>query len=75
MVMLIGASMYAFIIGNIASLLSNLDSAKSSFFNKIESVTQYLKSRQVPHELIVQLRQYHEYQWAYQKGGNEKRIR
>jgi hypothetical protein len=75
MVMLIGASMYAFIIGNIASLLSNLDSAKSSFFNKIESVTQYLKSRQVPHELIVQLRQYYEYQWAYQKGGNEKRIR
>jgi hypothetical protein len=46
-VMLIGASMFAFIVGNIASLLSNLDSAKSSFFKKIESVSQYLKSRSV----------------------------
>lgn len=71
LVMLIGASMYAFIIGNIASLLSNLDSVKSSFFNKIESVSKYLKSRNVPHDIISHLRHYYEYQWAHHKGDNE----
>ncbi|MDM8538809.1 ion transporter, partial [Desulfobacterales bacterium HSG17] len=74
LVMMMGASMYAFIIGNIASLFSNLDSTKSNFFNKIESVTQYLKSRQVPHDLILQLRRYYEYQWDIHKGGKENEL-
>jgi hypothetical protein len=70
-VMLIGASTYAFIIGNIASLISNLDSARAGFFNKIDAVNQYLRSRQVPQSLNEQVRNYYEYLWAQHRGVKE----
>ena len=67
-IMLIGASTYAFIIGNIASLASNLDAARASFFNRIEAISQYLHSRQVPPQLNEQVRNYYEYLWAHHRG-------
>ena len=67
-VMLLGASIYAFIIGNIASLFSNLDSAKANFWNRIEAVNQYLRSRRVPSDLNQQVRKYYEYLWARHRG-------
>lgn len=70
-VMLIGASTYAFIIGNIASLFSNLDSARAGFFSKIDAVNQYLRSRQVPQNLNEQVRNYYEYLWAQHRGVKE----
>jgi hypothetical protein len=70
--MVLGASMYAYIIGNIASLVSNLDSAKASFWNKAEAVTQYLHYRHVPTELNDQVRSYYEYVWARHRGLEEE---
>jgi hypothetical protein len=52
-VILIGASMWAFFIGNIASLLSSLDSAKTTYWNRVDLVTQFLRSRQGPQLLRV----------------------
>ncbi len=74
LVMLIGASIYAFMIGNIASLVSNLNSGKAYLFSRIESMTQYLKSRKVPDETIKTVRNYYEYQWEKHKGVNEDRL-
>lgn len=70
-VMLIGALTYAFIIGNIASLFSNLDAARAGFFNKIDAINQYLRSRQVPQNLNEQVRNYYEYLWAQHRGVKE----
>jgi hypothetical protein len=71
LVMLLGASIYAFIIGNIASLFVSLDSAKANFWNRIEAVNQYLRSRLVPKDLNEQVRNYYEYQWARRRGLKE----
>jgi voltage-gated potassium channel len=70
-VMLLGASGYAFIIGKIASLFSSIDAAKASFWNRIEAVNQYLRSRDVPHSLNEQVRNYYEYLWAHHRGEKE----
>jgi len=70
-VMLIGASTYAFIIGNIASLFSNLDSARAGFFNKIDAISQYLRARQAPRNLTEQVRNYYEYLWSQHRGVKE----
>jgi hypothetical protein len=67
-VMLLGASMYAFIIGNVASLLSHLDSGKVNHWNRMETVTEYLRSRQVPTKLVTRVRDYYEYLWARHRG-------
>ena len=69
-VMLLGASMYAFIIGTLASLFSNLDSAKSMHVNRVESVSQYLRYRHVPSKLNSRVRNYYEYLWATHRGLN-----
>jgi ion transport protein/cyclic nucleotide-binding protein len=71
-VMMLGASMYAFIIGNIASLVSKLDAAKASFWSRIESINQFLRSRQVPASLNKQVREYYEYIWAQHRGVKEE---
>jgi voltage-gated potassium channel len=70
-VMLMGASGYAFIIGKIASLFSNIDAAKANFWNRIEAVNQYLRSRHVPHNINEQVRNYYEYMWAHHRGVKE----
>jgi voltage-gated potassium channel len=72
LIMLIGASTYAFIIGNIASLASNLDAARVAFFNRIEAISQYLHSRHVPLKLNEQVRNYYEYLWAHHRGVKEE---
>ena len=61
LVALLGVSMYAFIIGKIASLFSNIDAAKADFWNRIEALNQYLRSRDVPPNLNEQVRNYYEY--------------
>jgi voltage-gated potassium channel len=71
LVMLLGASGYAFIIGKIASLFSNIDAAKASFWSRIEAVNQYLRSRNVPRSLNEQVRNYYEYLWAHHRGQRE----
>lgn len=71
LVALLGASMYAFIIGKIASLFSNIDAAKADFWNRIEALNQYLRSRDVPQDLNEKVRNYYEYLWAHHRGVKE----
>jgi voltage-gated potassium channel len=73
-VMLLGASLWAYIIGNIASLVSNIDSAKAAFWNRVETVNQYLRNRQVPAELSEQVRDYYDYVWARYRGTDAREV-
>ena len=70
----LGASMYAFIIGNVASLISNLDMAKATYWARVETVNQYLRSRQVTPELNQRVRDYYDYIWARFRGMNERNL-
>ena len=73
-IMLLGASLYAFIIGGVASLLSNIQAAKNSHWEHMESVEQYLRARQVPAHLGNRVHNYYEYLWAQHKGLNEQAV-
>jgi len=73
-VMIIGAFMYAFIIGNIASLISTLDIQKASYWNKFESIKLYLHYRGVPVHLNERVRNFYEYRWAKHRGLEEHTI-
>jgi hypothetical protein len=70
-VMVLGASVYAVIIGNIASLFSNIDAAKAAHWNRIESVSQYLRDRDVPADLSDKVRNFYEYLWSSHGGHKE----
>jgi len=73
-IMLLGASLYAFIIGGLASLLSNLNAAKNSHWEHIESVEQYLRARRVPADLSTRVHNFYEYLWDRHKGLNERAL-
>jgi voltage-gated potassium channel len=70
-VIVVGASMWAFIIGNLASLLSSLDATKTAFWNRVEMVTQFLRGRGVPPEVNENVRGYYEYTWGRYRGTDE----
>jgi len=70
-VIVMGASIYAFMIGNIASIISKLDYAKVQYWNKIESINKYLRYKNVPAKLNEQVRNYYDYIWAKHRGLQE----
>jgi hypothetical protein len=67
-VMLLGAFMYAFIIGNIANLVRNLDADRARYFQRVESIGTYLHERGISARLIEQVRDYYDYLWAHHRG-------
>ena len=67
-VMLLGASLYAVIIGNVASLFGGLDAARIDHWKRLDRVAEYLRHRKTPPEMIARVRGYYEYMWE-QHGG------
>ena len=72
LIMLMGASLYAFIIGGVASLISNLQAAKNNHWEHMESVEQYLRARRIPAHLGSRVHNYYEYLWSRHKGLDEQ---
>ena len=70
-VMLLGAFMYAFIIGNIANLVRNLDAERARYFQRVEAIGNYLHERRIPTRLNEQVRDYYDYLWAHHRGLRE----
>jgi voltage-gated potassium channel len=68
----LGASSYAFIIGNLASLFSNINEAEINYKDKVQAVNQYLSQRNVPDDFNYKIRDYYEYLWTRYKGHEEK---
>ncbi len=73
-VMIVGASMYALIIGSIASLVSSIDAAKAAFWERVDGVGLYLRARGVPEPLQEQVRDYYEYIWDRYRGTDTREL-
>jgi voltage-gated potassium channel len=73
-VMLMGAAVYGFIIGNIANIIANIDVAKSQFREKLENVNTFLKYRNIPAELQKRIRDYYDYLWESRRGYEESSL-
>jgi len=67
----IGVSLILVIIGNIASLLANINLARSLFRQKINAIMHYMRYRNVPIGLQRRVRDYFEYLWFQHKGLDE----
>jgi hypothetical protein len=67
-VMMLGASMYAFIIGNLASLFSSIDATRTRFFARVDAADEYLRARDVSPQLNDRVRRYYEYLWDRHRG-------
>jgi len=73
-VMLLGASLYAYIVGSIASLLSSLNAEKSRHRDRAQNLSYYLQQRGVSPDLNRRVQGYYEYLWARRRGLAESEI-
>jgi hypothetical protein len=69
-VQVIGVGIYSYIIGNMASLIANLDVAKAAFLKKREEVTEFLRSRRIPGALQKRVRDYYAYLWETRRSAS-----
>ncbi len=72
--MLMGVSLWAYVIGNVASLVSNLDSTRTAFRQKMDGVKQYMHYRQLPGELQHRVVDYYDYLWSEGKAVDEQKL-
>jgi hypothetical protein len=66
-VMIFGVGMYGYIIGNVSSLIANLDVARANYQKKMEEINEYLHTKKVPATLQTRVRDYYAYLWETQK--------
>ncbi len=66
--MAFGAAMYGYIIGNVASLLSNVDLIRARHLRRVETVNHFMRDRHVPLELQARVRDYYNYIWESRIG-------
>jgi hypothetical protein len=66
-VMIFGVGMYGYIIGNVATLIANLDVARANYQAKMEEINDFLRTRKVPSPLQSRVRNYYAYLWETQK--------
>lgn len=63
LVMFMGVSMYAYIIGSVSSLISNLDAAKARYREKLDQIQTYMRENKIPPNLQQKIRDYYQYRW------------
>jgi voltage-gated potassium channel len=73
-VMIFGISVYGFIIGNVASLLSNIDPARSKYLEQMETINAFMRYRAIPVHLQHRIRDYYAYLWDKRLGHDETAI-
>jgi voltage-gated potassium channel len=66
-VMVFGVGMYGYIIGNVATLIANLDTARAAYQDKMEEINDFLRTKKVPAVLQSRVRDYYHYLWETQK--------
>jgi hypothetical protein len=66
-VMIFGVGMYGYIIGNVASLIANIDVARANYQAKMEEINDFLRTKKIPGKLQARVRNYYAYLWETQK--------
>ena len=67
-VMLNGVGLFGYAIGNIATLIANLDMAKAAHQQKLDQVNAFLHHKRVPVPLVEKVNDYYRYLWENRMG-------
>ncbi|XP_066270665.1 cyclic nucleotide-gated channel alpha-2-like [Branchiostoma lanceolatum] len=67
-VMVFGKMMFGFVLGNVASTLSNAEAFKVSFEEKLKATKAHMDDQDVPHDLRQKVVHYYDYIWLRNSG-------
>lgn len=71
---LIGVLIFATIVGNVGSMISNMNAAKSDFQQRMDGVKMYMKLRKVGEELETRVIKWFDYVWNNKQSFDEEEI-
>jgi hypothetical protein len=66
--MITGATLYAFAVGNVVSILNQLDGGRSEFRKNQSAIASYLSLNGVESDVITRVRRFNDYQWSRTRG-------
>jgi len=73
-VMIFGVAVYGYVIGNVASILANIDPSRSRFVERMERLSAFIKYHNIPSHLQRRLREYYAYMWDKRLGYEESTV-
>ncbi len=73
-VMIVGVGVYAYIIGNIASIVTNIDPARARYLEQRERLAGFMHYRHLPRALQQRVRDYYDYLWEQRRVFDETKI-
>lgn len=71
---LIGVLIFATIVGNVGSMITNMNASRSEFQTKMDGVKQYMEFRKVGKELEQRVIQWFDYLWTNKQSLNEEEV-
>ncbi|XP_076001833.1 cyclic nucleotide gated channel subunit alpha 1a [Genypterus blacodes] len=71
---LVGVLIFATIVGNIATMISNMNAAQAQFQSRIDKIKQYMRVRKVSKELEDRVIKWFDYLWNNGKAQNEREV-
>ncbi len=67
-VQIIGVGMFGYIVGNVATLIVNIDEARADFHARMEEVRDYMRIKQIPASIQDRVKNYYRYLWETHQG-------
>ncbi|XP_022695007.1 cyclic nucleotide-gated cation channel alpha-3-like isoform X2 [Varroa jacobsoni] len=71
---LVGVLIFATIVGNVGSMITNINAARAEFQQKMDSIKQYMEFRKVSKELENRVIKWFDYLWTNKQSLDEDRI-
>eukprot|EP00062_Callorhinchus_milii_P006892 gi/632947918/ref/XP_007889309.1/ PREDICTED: cyclic nucleotide-gated cation channel alpha-3 isoform X3 [Callorhinchus milii] len=71
---LVGVLIFATIVGNVGSMISNMNASRAEFQTKIDSIKQYMQFRKVSKDLEARIIKWFDYLWTNKKTVDEKEV-
>lgn len=62
--MMIGTSMFGYVIGNVSTIIARADAEGAERTHKLEELNGFLKERKVNYKLQMKIRRYYRYYWS-----------
>ncbi|KAJ3238271.1 Kinesin-like protein kif27 [Chytriomyces hyalinus] len=72
--MIIGILFYGYVSGTIASSLSNMDSRRVAYHQKMDAIRQYMNDRDMDSDMQERVLEYYDYMWERNKGIDVKNL-
>lgn len=73
-IQVLGAGAYGYIIGNIASLLANIDLAKVHHQERVDRIISFMRSKKFPVKLQERVHNYFNYLWESREGYDDSAV-